>query len=165
MKDVTIVLNRGEIMEDVMSVAHLTGRRLSTLGQEEKASDVQTPEEGADRYVVARAMAVALSNLRQQCARYLTAGRLMDDNRLESPEGDCVLVLRMPGSWNYGATTTLTNLMHGHVVDYCMYSIFEKTAPEEAAQYLVRSDNELERIKSVLELRTAPVRRPAHRLY
>ena len=158
-------MNRGEIMEDVTAAANLTGRRLSTPGQEEKAADVQTPEEGADRYVVARAMAVGLANLRQQCARYLTTGRLLDDNRLESPEGDCVLVLRMPGHWNYGATTTLTQLMHGHVVDYCLYAIFEKTAPEEATQYLARADNELERIKSVLELRTAPVRRPANKLY
>ena len=60
---------------------------------------------------------------------------------------------------------SLTSLMHGHVADYCVYSIFEKTNPDEAAQYLARATSELERIKTVLELRTAPVRRPADRYY
>lgn len=147
-------------MGDVMNVAHVTGRRLSVPGQEEKASDIQTPEEGVDRYIVARAMAAGLANVRQQCARYLTAGRLMDDDRLEDVEGDYVLTLRMPDRWNYGATTTLTNLMHGHVANYCVYSIFEKTNPNEAPGYLARANDQLTRIKGVLELRTEPVRRP-----
>lgn len=152
-------------MGDVISVAHVTGRRLFSPGQEEKASDIQTPEEGADRYIVARALSTALANVRQRCARYLVTGRLLDDNRLEAPEGDYVLLLRMPDNWNYGATTQLTSLMHTHVVDYCVYSIFEKTNPEEAANYLARADDELVRIKGVLELRTTPVRRPANKLY
>lgn len=152
-------------MGDVISVAHVTGRRLFSPGQEEKASDIQTPEEGADRYIVARSLSTALANIRQRCARYLVTGRLLDDNRLETPDGDYVLLLRMPDNWNYGETTQLTSLMHTHVVDYCVYSIFEKTNPEEAANYLARADDELVRIKGVLELRTTPVRRPANKLY
>lgn len=152
-------------MGDVMNVAHVTGRRLSTPGQEEKAADIQTPEEGADKYIVARAMAAGLANVRARCARYLSSGRLSDDNRMEDVAGDYVLVLNMPARWNFGATTELTNLMHGHVADYCIYSIFEKTNPQEAAQYLARANEELDRVKGVLELRTAPVRRPAETLY
>lgn len=163
--DVTIILNRDEIMGDVMNVAHVTGRRLSTPGQEEKAADIQTPEEGVDKYIVARAMAAGLANVRARCARYLSSGRLSDDNRMEDVTGDYVLVLNMPARWNFGVTTELTNLMHGHVADYCIYSIFEKTNPQEAAQYLTRANEELERIKSVLELRTAPVRSSAETLY
>lgn len=165
MRNVTIILNREEITGDVLNVAHVTGRRLSEPGQEEKAADIQTPEEGPDKYIVARALAAALANIRQRCARYLATGRLMDDDRLERPEGDYVLQLRMPDRWNYGATTQLTNLMHAHAADYCIYSIFEKTNPQEATQYLARANDELERIKGVLELRTAPVRRPADKLY
>ena len=165
MRNVTIVLNRAEILGDVINAAHVTGRRLFVPGQEEKAADIQTPEEGVDKYIVARAMSAALANVRSRCARYLTAGRLMDDDRLEDVEGDYVLNLAMPDRWNYGATTQLTSLMHAHVADYCIYSIFEKTNPQEAEQYLTRAANELERIKGVLELRTAPVRRPSDRLY
>lgn len=165
MRNVTIVLNRAEIMGDVINAAHVTGRRLFVPGQEEKAADIQTPEEGVDKYIVARAMSAALANVRSRCARYLTAGRLMDDDRLEDVEGDYVLNLAMPDRWNYGATTQLTSLMHAHVADYCIYSIFEKTNPQEAEQYLTRAADELERIKGVLELRTAPVRRPADKLY
>ena len=163
--DVTIILNRDEIMGDVMNVAHVTGRRLSTPGQEEKTADIQTPEEGVDKYIVARAMAAGLANVRARCARYLSSGRLSDDNRMEDVTGDYVLVLNMPARWNFGVTTELTNLMHGHVADYCISSIFEKTNPQEAAQYLTRANEELERIKSVLELRTAPVRSSAETLY
>lgn len=152
-------------MGDVTSTAHVAGRRLYAQGQEEKASDIQTPEEEADRYIVARALSAALANIRQRCARYLAAGRLMDDNRLEAPEGDYVLLLRMPDDWNFGATAQLTNLMHAHAADYCIYSIFEKTNPQEAPQYLARANDELARIKTALELRTSPVRRPAGRLY
>ena len=152
-------------MGDVINAAHVTGRRLFVPGQEEKAADIQTPEEGVDKYIVARAMSAALANVRSRCARYLTAGRLMDDDRLEDVEGDYVLNLAMPDRWNYGATTQLTSLMHAHVADYCIYSIFEKTNPQEAEQYLARANDELERIKGVLELRTAPVRRPADKLY
>ena len=158
-------MNRAEILGDVINAAHVTGRRLFVPGQEEKAADIQTPEEGVDKYIVARAMSAALANVRSRCARYLTAGRLMDDDRLEDVEGDYVLNLAMPDRWNYGATTQLTSLMHAHVADYCIYSIFEKTNPQEAEQYLTRAANELERIKGVLELRTAPVRRPSDRLY
>ena len=165
MRNVTIVLNRGEIMGDVMNAAHVTGRRIFAPGQEEKASDIQTPEEGPDKYIVARAMSAGLSNVRERCARYLSSGRLMDDDRMETLDGDYVLVLNMPDRWNYGATTQLTNLMHGHVVDYCTYAIFEKTNPDGAANYLARANDELVRIKAVLELRTAPVRRPADKLY
>ena len=165
MRNVTIVLNRAEILGDVINAAHVTGRRLFVPGQEEKAANIQTPEEGVDKYIVARAMSVALANVRSRCARYLTAGRLMDDDRLEDVEGDYVLNLAMPDRWNYGATTQLTSLMHAHVADYCIYSIFEKTNPQEAEQYLTRAADELERIKGVLELRTAPVRRPSDRLY
>ena len=165
MRNVTIVLNRAEILGDVINAAHVTGRRLFVPGQEEKAADIQTPEEGVDKYIVARAMSAALTNVRSRCARYLTAGRLMDDDRLEDVEGDYVLNLAMPDRWNYGATTQLTSLMHAHVADYCIYSIFEKTNPQEAEQYLTRAADELERIKGVLELRTAPVRRPSDRLY
>ena len=165
MRNVTIVLNRAEILGDVINAAHVTGRRLFVPGQEEKAADIQTPEEGVDKYIVARAMSAALANVRSRCARYLTAGRLMDDDRLEDVEGDYVLNLAMPDRWNYGATTQLTSLMHAHVADYCIYSIFEKTNPQEAEQYLTRAADELDRIKGVLELRTAPVRRPSDRLY
>lgn len=142
-----------------MNVAHVTGRRLSVPGQEEKAADIQTPEEGVDKYIVARAMAGGLANVRARCARYLTSGRLSDDDRLEDVTGDYVLELAMPERWNYGATTQLTSLMHGHVVDYCIYSIFEKTNPNEAANYLTRATAELDQIKATLELRTAPVRK------
>ena len=157
--DVTITLNRDEIMGDVMNVAHVTGRRVSTPGQEDKAADIQTPEEGVDKYIVARAMAAGLANVRTRCARYLSSGRLSDDNRMEDVTGDYVLVLNMPARWNFGATTELTNLMHGHVADYCIYSIFEKTNPQEAQQYLTRANAELDGIKRVLELRTEPVRK------
>jgi hypothetical protein len=61
--------------------------------------------------------------------------------------------------------TRLTSLANAYVRDYCIYSIFEKTNPEEAANYLAKANISLSEIKPVLEMRTAPVRRSARTLY
>lgn len=165
MKVVTITLKRAEIMADVVNAAHITGRRLNVSGGDEQASDVQTPEDGVDKYVVARAMQEGLSTVRKECGRYLNMGRLNDDNQLEDVTGDYLLTLDMPDRWNYGATSHLTNLANGYVRDWCIYSIFEKTNPNEAAHYLEKANAELSGIKPVLEMRTDPVRRSADKLY
>lgn len=165
MRTITITLKREEIMGDVVNVAHITGRRLNVAGAEEKASDIQTPEEGVDKYVVARAMQEGLSAVRKECGRYLNMGRLVDDNQLEDVTGNYILALDMPDRWNYGATSHLTSLANAYVRDWCIYSIFEKTNPEEAANYLGKANVSLSSIKPVLEMRTAPVRRSARTLY
>jgi hypothetical protein len=165
MRTITITLKREEIMGDVVNVAHITGRRLNVAGEEEKASDIQTPEEGVDKYVVARAMQEGLSAVRKECGRYLNMGRLVDDNQLEDVTGNYILTLDMPDRWNYGATSHLTSLANAYVRDWCIYSIFEKTNPEEAANYLGKANVSLSSIKPVLEMRTAPVRRSARMLY
>lgn len=164
MKEVTITLKRDEIMSDVVNVAHITGRRLNVAGNEEKASDVQTPEEGVDKYVVARAMTEGLSAVRKECGRYLSTGRLTDDNKLEDVSGDYILALTMPDRWNFGATSRLTSLANAYVRDWCIYNIFEKTNPDEAANYLSKANVSLSEIKPILEMRTSPVR-TATRLY
>lgn len=159
MRTITITLKREEIMSDVVSSAHVTGRRLNVAGSEEKASDIQTPEEGADKYIVARAMQEGLSAVRKECGRYLSTGRLTDNNELEDVAGDYTLSLNMPDRWNYGATSRLTSVANAYVRDWCIYSIFEKTNPNEAANYLTKANVSLSEIKPILELRTAPVRR------
>lgn len=165
MKNVVVTLHKKEIMSDVVNVAYVTGRRLFVTGQEEKASDIQTPEESPDKYIIARAMASGYANVRGRCARYLTSGRLEDNNSLEDVDGDYVLTLSMPERWNLGVTVLLTSTMHDYMVDYCVYRIFEKTNPEESSNYARKADLEFSRIKSILEMRTAPIRRPANRLY
>lgn len=159
MRTITITLKREEIMGDVVNAAHITGRRLSVPGAEEKASDIQTPEEGVDKYVVARAMMEGLSAVRKECGRYLNTGRIADNNELEDVLGDYTLSLDMPDRWNYGATSRLTSLANAYVRDWCIYSIFEKTNPDEAANYLSKANLSLSEIKPILEMRTAPVRR------
>lgn len=165
MKTITITLKREEIMSDVVSAAHVTGRRLNVAGSEEKASDIQTPEEGVDKYIVARAMQEGLSAVRKECGRYLSTGRLTDNNELEDVTGDYTLALSMPDRWNYGATSRLTSVANAYVRDWCIYSIFEKTNPNEAANYLTKANVSLSEIKPILELRTAPVRRASGTLY
>lgn len=137
---------------------------MNVPGSEEKASDIQTPDEGPDKYIISRAMSHSLSAIKSKCARYIKTGRSIDDNRLSDMEGDYTIVLSMPDNWNFGATTMLTSLLNAHVVDYCVYSIFEKTNPEEAPGYLAKANTELNDIKPILELRTSPIRRST-RLY
>lgn len=165
MENVKIILDKGKIMGDVVSIAHITGRRLNVSGQDSNASDIQTPEEGADKYIVARAMSTGLAAIRERCGRYLTSGRLLDSNNLEKTEGKYELELSMPSSWNFGVTTRLTTLMHNYVVDYCIYSIFEKTNPDESISYLRKANEELMQIKSVLEMRKESIRRASKTWY
>lgn len=165
MRTITITLKREEIMADVVNAAHVTGRRLNVAGNEEKASDIQTPEEGVDKYIVARAMQEGLSAVRKECGRYLSTGRVTDSNDLEDVAGDYELALDMPDRWNFGATSQLTSLANAYVRDWCIYNIFEKTNPDEAASYLSKANTSLSGIKPVLEMRTAPVRRSAGQLY
>lgn len=164
MRTITITLKREEIMGDVVNAAHITGRRLNVAGAEEKASDIQTPEEGVDKYVVARAMQEGLSAVRKECGRYLNMGRITDDNELEDVTGDYVLKLDMPDRWNFGATSRFTSLANAYVRDWCIYNIFEKTNPNEAANYLTKANVSLSEIKPILEMRTSPVRK-TDRLY
>lgn len=159
MKEVTITLKRSEIVSDVVSTAHIVGRRLNVPGNEEKAADIQTPEEGVDKYIVARAVAEGLSAVRKECGRYLNKGRLSDDNTLEDIESDYTLTLNMPERWNFGVTSRLTSVANAYVRDWCVYSIFEKTNPNEAVNYFNKANQSLSEIKPLLELRVAPVRR------
>jgi hypothetical protein len=110
-------------------------------------------------------MQEGLSAVRKECGRYLNMGRLVDDNQLEDVTGNYILALDMPDRWNYGATSHLTSLANAYVRDWCIYSIFEKTNPEEAANYLGKANVSLSSIKPVLEMRTAPVRRSVRTLY
>jgi hypothetical protein len=64
----------------------------------------------------------------------------------------------MPDRWNFGTTSSLTSLANAYVRDWCIYNIFEKTNPEEAANYLSKANVSLSKIKPILEMRTAPVR-------
>lgn len=159
MKEIAITLKRSEIVSDVISTAHLVGRRLSVPGNEEKAADIQTPEEGADKYIVARALSEGLSAVRKECGRYVNKGRLSDNNNLEDLDSDYLLELEMPDRWNFGVTSRLTNVANAFVRDWCIYSIFEKTNPDEAVKYYNKANQSLSEIKPILELRVAPVRR------
>lgn len=159
MEKVTIVLHKEEMLGDVVATAHVVGRRVKTVENEELVAEAQAPEEGVDRDIVARAMSVALGRLKVSCARYMGTGLTLDSNVLGGMEGDWRLVLDVPKEWNFAAMEELTLRMHGSVVDFCVYSIFEKTLPNEAMAYLEKSVAECGEVKRLLELRTGPVRR------
>ena len=118
MANVRIVLHKDEIMADIKAIAHVTGRRLLTPDNMDKASDIQTPEEGPDVDIVARALSSAFDNIKHVCSRYLNVGRLEDFNSLEDISGDYVINLNMPLRWNYSATSRIKSLMHEHIVCY-----------------------------------------------
>lgn len=164
MKNVKVVLHKEEIVADVSASAHLVGQRLKGSDNLEQVAEIQVPEEGISGEVVSRAMSTALSRLKTCCARYVASGFTMNTNAIESLEGDWELLLLMPESWNFAVMEELTLNMHNSVVDYCLFSIFEKLLPTEASSYLGKSEAEFGEIKRLLELRTEPVKRRC-RLY
>lgn len=139
---------------------HVVGRRMAATGDDPSRKYVQTPEEGVDRLLAARAMQQALGEIRRACARYLRTGRTSDDNRLTDMKGTVVLKLRVPATWNFALTAPLTEAMHGAVVDYCAGRLLQASLPEEAAAFAGSAQSRLRDIKGLLEKRTAPVRRP-----
>lgn len=147
-------------MRDVVNIAHVTGRRLLVSGNEEKVSDIQTPEEGTDRFILARAMQEGLSRLRARCARYVNSGKLSEENVLEDMTGCLTLELCMPDTWNFGIIEALTDAAHACLVSHCVAEMFEKTSPEEAGVYREKALYRLSEVKRFLEMRTAPVIRP-----
>lgn len=144
-------------MSDVVGIAHITGRRLSTVGNEDKAAYIQAPDEGADVYVVTRAMEEGFGVLEMECGRYLSFGTMKSDNLIGIKDNPFVLTLSMPDSWNYAAVSKLSSLSNSYIRDWCIYSIFEKTCPEEAEKYLMKAQSALSSIKPILELRKSPV--------
>ena len=89
-------------MGDVVNAAHITGRRLNVAGAEEKASDIQTPEEGG------QVCGGPCDDGGAECCAQgmwqileFWAG-LSDDNGLEDVVGNFTLTLDMPDRWNFG---------------------------------------------------------------
>ena len=156
---VTITLYKDELWSDISSVAYMIGRRVSNAENIDKAADIQSPKEETSRFVVFRLMEKACSNIRRVCARYLTTGRLVDNNALEPERQDFVFVLNMPDSWNPGITQNLTDQMHDYILYYCVAGFLEKTFPEESTIYTEKALAAFTEIKPLLELRTRPVRR------
>ncbi len=157
---VEITLSKDMILNDVVNTAHIVGRRIKTAEHEDNAAYVQTPEEGVDRAIVSRAMSQGIEEVKRVCARYLNVGSITDDNRLEDASGNAKLYLSMPENWNFAMTRQLTNLMNSAVVNYCLGQIFQRTVPEEAGTYTLQASNQFSMIKSTLEMRTSPTRRP-----
>jgi hypothetical protein len=155
---VTITLKKEEIANDIANIAYVTGRRLSTPETAEKAADVQSPFQEADSFIVIRALGTAISQVKKRCGRYLSSGLLSDTNALRSLTGNYVLSLKMPYNFNIGITSALTEAINNYLVNYCVYTIFEKTNPNEAESYLSKATLNSDEIKSCLEQRVGPVR-------
>jgi hypothetical protein len=163
--EINIVLHKEEIVSDVSSIAHVVGRRLSAPENLPQASDIQTPFQKTDSFIVARALRTAFSNVKKKCGRYLTAGRTSDSNALQSLSGAYNLTLELPEGFNAGVTAALTDAMNNYLVNYCIYSIFEKTNPTEAEHYFLKAASNYDEIKICLEQRKDPVRRRMKGLY
>lgn len=165
MKNVEIVIHKEEVINDIVDIAHVIGRRLYTPDMLDKASDIQSPDEGPDKYILARSVQTAIENVKLKCARYLNMGKLSDDNSLEAMTGDFILKLNMPDTWNFAATAAVTLSIHNYMVNFSLYNIFEKTNPNEANNYMEKAHAGLQNIKGILELRTSYIERPCKNWY
>lgn len=169
---ITITLNKKQIVNDISVLCGVIGRTLQKEpGSEERAAEIMTPDDVETKPIVARSIVEAWGEVKRVCQRYLSRGRTVDDNRLESivqkgqgdssEYGSFVLELVMPASFNIGLTETVKSNAHRMIVDYSMRSILADQWPEKAAEYERLYAADTENLRSSLQARLRLTRRAA----
>lgn len=82
---IEIELDKKQIVNDVALECNQLGRTMGhQSGLEELAADIMTPDDNETKPIVARSLTEAIDIVKSTCHRYLTMGRLKDDNRRET---------------------------------------------------------------------------------
>lgn len=82
--NITIILKRKEIVDDVLVRCNMIARSLIRNSEtEDLGDDLMTPDDRQTKPIVARALPEAFGEIKRICQKYLLYGRSTDDNRLE----------------------------------------------------------------------------------
>ena len=173
-QSVTITLKKQQIVNDVSVQCGVIGRTLQKSPEsEEQAAEIMTPDDVETKPIVARSIVEAWGEVKKVCQRYLSAGRVSDDNRLEgiatkttteggeevTTYGEFVLALTMPASFNIGLTETVKSNAHRMIVDYTMRAVLADQWPEKAAEYERLYAYDIENLRASLRARLRMTRR------
>ena len=174
MKEQTILitLEKKQIVNDISVQCGIIGRTLQKQPEsEELAAEIMTPDDVETKPVVARSIVEAWGEVKKVCQRYLTKGRITDNNNLEriaktgsnneQEYGKFLLELSMPASFNIGLTETIKSNSHRMIVDYAMRAVLANQLPEKAAEYERLYAADVENLRASLRARQRMTRRAA----
>ncbi len=156
-KNITIELDLGQTVHDILVECNLIGKNMVDSANYELQADIKSPDDPETRSIICRAHTEAFGNVKLACRRYLTTGRTEDDNRLErlvsstttDTSGNvtsvtwekCILYLRIP-NFDTAVTDALKNHIHKYIVDYVMWRFLQNQHDEKCAEYKKLADEE-----------------------
>lgn len=82
-KRVVLSFNLGQVCNDMLAKCNLISKSIKDEAAEDIKASILTPDDPETRCIVNRAVTEAFGRVKVACQRYLTVGRLEDDNNLE----------------------------------------------------------------------------------
>ena len=82
-KSITIDIYLEQTVHDILVECNLIGKNMVDAANKDLQADIMTPDDKQTKSIICRAHTEAFGNVKLACRRYLTTGRLEDDNKLE----------------------------------------------------------------------------------
>ena len=150
-KRIGLEFNLGQVCNDVLTNCNLVSKSIRDEAEADIKADISTPDGEETRSLICRAVTEAFGKVKYACQRYLTTGRIVDDNRLErlvklydAEDGETVyetvrlnLVIE---NFNTAVTDWLKSCIHKYVVDYIMFRFLQNLQNEKASEYLTLAE-------------------------
>lgn len=186
-KTITITIKIEQTVHDLLVECNLIGKNLVDAANYELQADIKSPDDPETRSIICRAHTEAFGNVKLACRRYLTTGRITDDNILErlghvvhagetgyntlpplsQTTGDKLaweeveLEMKIP-NFDTAVTDALKNHIHKYIVDYVMWRFLQNQQDDKCGEYKKLADEEdLPNIAKDLSCRDRFVRRTA----
>lgn len=153
-KKITIDIYLEQTLNDILAECNLIGKNLGETVNDELSADIKSPDDAETHSIICRAHTEAFGNVKLACCRYLSYGRVEDDNKLErlahvkTVDGKEVveyevvtLELKIP-DFNIAVTDALKNYIHKYIVDYVMWRFLQNQSDPKCAEYKKLADEE-----------------------
>ena len=82
-RDIIISLDLGQVCNDLLANCNLISKSIVDEALTDIRADIQAPDSDETKSIICRGCTEAFGNLKYIAQRFLTAGRTIDDNRLE----------------------------------------------------------------------------------
>ena len=157
-KELTITLNRAELLYDVENKLHLLGINRENGNTPEGVSHIQADETDSNRNEIQRNIQDAIGALHHALHEYLVKIYDTDaDNLLEDVDA-YIVVLAVPMNFDETVLQPLADLLHQYVVNTCLLNWLLIADKADAAEYATAAAANLKEIDSALAKRKRPLR-------
>jgi hypothetical protein len=174
-RSITITLKKEQIVNDVVVQSNILGRALRESAKDgnsksELPSLLMTPDDGATKPIVARALTAGFAAVKNVCGVYLNTGRTTDDNRLEkiatssgntTTYSEIKLSLSMPVNFNTGVTESIKAAAHKAIVDFIMKELLFNQLADKSTEYEKAFQADLDELRTALRARISDMSRRA----